>query len=57
MESLRCAYKMVLTIAVPARATSAERKLKNRALATLKPDLTKIPKSPICTQIKQLKSK
>lgn len=35
-----------LTIAVPAKATSAERKLKNRALDTLNPDLTRIPKSP-----------
>ena len=38
------------TIAVPASARSAERKLKNRALDTLKPDLTRIPKSPTCTR-------
>lgn len=35
-----------LTSAVPANATSAERKLKNSALGTENPDLTKIPKSP-----------
>jgi len=36
----------VLTSAVPANATRAERKLKNKAFDTLKPDLTNIPKSP-----------
>jgi hypothetical protein len=35
-----------LTSAVPARATNAERKLKNKALDTVKPDRTRIPKSP-----------
>lgn len=39
-----------LTNAVPASATNAERKLKKRAFETVKPDLTRIPKSPICTK-------
>lgn len=37
-----------LTNAVPASAARAERKLKDRAAETLNPDLTKMPKSPIC---------
>lgn len=41
----------VLTSAVPANATSADKKLKNRAFDTLKPDRTKIPKSPTCITI------
>lgn len=36
------------TNAVPASATNAERKLKKRAFETVKPDLTNMPKSPIC---------
>lgn len=40
-----------LTSAVPARATNAERKLKNRALDTVKPDRTRIPKSPTLTEM------
>lgn len=39
-----------LTSAVPARATNAERKLKNKALDTVKPDRTRIPKSPTLTE-------
>ena len=42
--------RLILTSAVPARATSADKKLKKRALETLNPDLTKIPKSPICIE-------
>lgn len=41
---------LTLTNAVPARANNAERKLKKRALVTLKPDLTRIPKSPTCRE-------
>lgn len=37
-----------LANAVPASAASAERKLKKSAFVTVKPDLTRIPKSPIC---------
>lgn len=40
---------MARTRAVPAMATNADRKLNARALNTLKPDLTKIPKSPTCS--------
>lgn len=43
----------MLTKAVPASATRAERKLKTRAFETLKPDLTRIPKSPTCTEMHQ----
>jgi hypothetical protein len=39
-----------LTSAVPARAANAERKLKNRALDTVNPERTKIPKSPTLTK-------
>jgi hypothetical protein len=39
-----------LTSAVPARATNAERKLKNKALDTVNPDRTRIPKSPTLTR-------
>lgn len=48
MAKNRLGKKGKNTNAVPASATSAERKLKNRALDTLKPDLTRIPKSPTC---------
>jgi hypothetical protein len=41
-----------LTSAVPARATNAERKLKNKALDTVNPDRTRIPKSPTLTKKK-----
>jgi hypothetical protein len=41
--------EMACTRAVPAMATNADRKLNARALNTLKPDLTKIPKSPTCS--------
>lgn len=47
--------KKIQTRAVPANAASADRKLKKRALEALKPDLTKIPKSPICKNQKQYK--
>ena len=43
----------MLTKAVPTSATRAERKLKKRAFETLKPDLTRIPKSPTCTEMHQ----
>jgi hypothetical protein len=46
-KGLALTLKTVLTNAVPANATNAERKLKKRALGALKPDLTRIPKSPI----------
>jgi hypothetical protein len=39
-----------LTSAVPARAANAERKLKNRALDTVNPERTRIPKSPTLTK-------
>jgi len=40
-------FPQTKTNAVPASATSAERKLKKSAFVTVKPDLTRIPKSPI----------
>jgi hypothetical protein len=44
--------KTTLTNAVPASATSADKKLKNKVFGMLKPDLIKIPKST-CMQKKQ----
>jgi hypothetical protein len=44
--------KTTLTNAVPASATSADKKLKSKAFGMLKPDLIKIPKSPTCKQKK-----
>ena len=35
-----------LTNTIPANVTRADRKLRNKALEPLKPELTKIPKSP-----------
>jgi hypothetical protein len=45
--------KTTLTNAVPASATSADKKLKNKVFGMLKPDLIKIPKSTTCMQKKQ----
>jgi len=45
--------KTTLTNAVPASATRADRKLKNKAFGMLKPDLIRMPKSPICMWRKQ----
>lgn len=48
VELFQSVESEMYTNAVPASATSAERKLKKRALETEKPDLTSMPKSPIC---------